>query len=138
MAESKTNPRPLPEPSRTTQPFWDGARDGKLLLQYDKGAGKYQFWPRPTSIHSANGTLEWRPASGRGTLFAKTIVHVPARGFEDLVPYTLAAVDLEEGVRVVGRLVGIAPEDAKHGMKLRVCWDRLSDEINYFAFEADD
>jgi uncharacterized OB-fold protein len=63
---------------------------------------------------------------------------VPARGFEDLVPYTLAAVDLEEGVRVVGRLVGIAPEDAKHGMKLRVCWDRLSDEINYFAFEADE
>ncbi len=138
MAETKTNPRPIPEPTRTTRPFWEGANDGKLLLQYDTGAGKYQFWPRPTSIHSATGTLEWRAASGRGTLFAKTTVHVPARGFEDLAPYTLAAVDLEEGVRVVGRLVGIAPEDAKHGMKLRVCWEKLSDEINYFAFEADD
>lgn len=138
MAETRTNPRPLPVPSVTTGPFWEAAREGKFLLQYDPGAGKYQFWPRPASIHNGGAKLEWREATGKGTLFAKTTVHVPARGFEDLAPYTLAAVDLEEGVRVVGRLVGIAPEDAKHGMRLRICWEKLSDDITYFAFEADE
>ncbi len=137
MAETKSNPRPLPKPSYTTGSFWEAAKDGKLMLQYDAKTGKYQFWPRPANIHSTGG-LEWREASGKGTLFARTIVHIPAHGFEDLAPYTLAAVDLEEGVRVVARLVGIAPEEAEHGMKLRVCWDKLSDDISYFAFEADE
>ena len=138
MAETKVNPRPLPLPSHTSGAFWEAAKDGKLMLQYDAKSGKYQFWPRPANIHSDAEALEWREASGKGTLFARTTVHIPMRGFEDLAPYTLAAVDLEEGVRVVGRLVGIAPEDAEHGMKLRVCWEKLSDEINYFAFEADE
>lgn len=34
--------------------------------------------------------------------------------------------------------MGIAPEDVRHGMKLRVCWKKLSDDINCFAFEADE
>lgn len=138
MAETKVNPRPLPTPSHTTGPFWEAAKDGKLLLQYDPKSGKYQFWPRPANIYSGAEPLEWRVASGKGTLFARTQVYVPARGFEDLAPYTLAAVDLDEGVRVVGRLVGIDPDDAEHGMRLRVCWEKLSDDISYFAFEADE
>ncbi len=107
------------------------------MLQYDREAGAYQFSPRPVSIHTGRADLEWREASGKGKLFAHTVCYIPARGFEDVAPYVLAAVDLEEGVRIVARLVDVTPEEVEPGMALKVCWDRLSDDINYFAFERD-
>lgn len=132
------NPRPTPILTETTRPFWDAAKHGRLMLQYDPKAGKYQFWPRPVSVHTGTDKLEWREASGKGTLFARTIVHVPARGFENVAPYVLVAVELDEGVRVVGRLIGIEPQDAKHGMRLKVCWEKLPDDGQYYAFENDE
>jgi uncharacterized OB-fold protein len=137
MADKQGSARPLPATTLTTAPFWAAAKEKKLLLQYDSQAGEYQFTPRPVSIHTGRADLEWRQASGKGKLFAHTVCYVPAKGFEDLAPYVLAAVDLDEGVRVVARLVDVAPDEVEPGMKLRVCWDELSDDINYFAFERD-
>ena len=129
--------RPVPVPTRTSTPFWDAAKRGKFLLQYDPAAKKYQFFPRPVSIYSGSDKLEWREASGRGVLVARTNVQVPHRGFEKLVPFVLAAVDLEEGVRVVARLIGVPYDQATHGMKVRICWEELSDGARMFAFEPD-
>jgi uncharacterized OB-fold protein len=85
--------RPVPVPTRTSTPFWDAAKRGKFLLQYDPAAKEYQFFPRPVSIYSGSDRLEWREASGRGVLVARTNVQVPHRGFEKLVPFVLAAVE---------------------------------------------
>ena len=131
------NKRQVPVPTRTSAPFWDAGKRGKFLLQYDPVAKKYQFFPRPVSIYSGSDKMEWREASGRGTLVARTNVQVPHRGFEKLVPFVLAAVNLEEGVRVVARLIGVSYDQAKHGMKVRICWEDLSDGARMFAFEPD-
>ena len=135
MAEA--NKRPVPVPTHTSTPFWDAGKRGKFMLQYDPAARKYQFFPRPVSVYSGSDKLEWREASGRGTLVARTNVQVPLRGFEKLVPFVLAAVNLEEGVRVVARLVGVSYQDAKPGMKVRVIWEELADGVRIFAFEPD-
>lgn len=137
MAATAENQRPVPVPSRTSKPFWDACRNGKFMLQYDPAAKKYQFFPRPVSVYSGSDKLEWREASGRGTLVARTNVQVPLRGFEKLVPFVLAAVNLEEGVRVVARLVGVSYEQAKPGTKVRVCWEELPGGMRMFAFELD-
>ncbi|MCX7314892.1 MAG: OB-fold domain-containing protein [Alphaproteobacteria bacterium] len=108
MAEPAQHARPVPVPTHTSAPFWDAGKRGKFMLQYDPAAKKYQFFPRPVSIYSGSDKLEWREASGRGTLVARTNVQVPLRGFEKLVPFVLAAVNLEEGVRVVARLMGVS------------------------------
>ena len=39
--------RILPEPTPETQHFWDGARNGELLLQRNKATGQAYFPPRP-------------------------------------------------------------------------------------------
>ena len=131
---AKTAPRPAPRPTVTSAPFWDAARQGKLVLQYDRKAGRYQYWPRPIGIASGSQDLEWREASGLGRLYSWTLVHVPARGFEDVAPYVVAAVDLDERVRVMARLVDVDPRALKAGMKLRIDWEPAGEDGRMYVF----
>ena len=128
-------PRPVPRPTPTTQPFWDGAKKKKLMLQYDPVARRYQFWPRQCSVRTGKRNLQWKEASGKGTLYSFTETHVPTAGFEGRTPYVIGLVELDEGVRIIANLVNVAPGEAKVGMKLEVAWEKLTDDINYFAFE---
>jgi hypothetical protein len=128
-------PRPVPRPTQLTQPFWDAAKNGKLLLQYDRKTGKPQFWPRPVSIHSGSSDMEWREVSGRGKLYAWTEVHVPLPGMEEFAPYVLAAVELDEGVRIMSRLANVRADALKPGMAVKVAWEKLTDDISFYVFE---
>ena len=127
--------RPIPRPTKLTQIFWDAAKEGKLLLQFDKITGKPQFWPRPISIHSCSTDQEWREVTGKGKLYAWTEVHVPVRGMEELAPYVLAAVELDEGVRVMSRLINVTASELTPGMAVKVAWEELSEDINMYLFE---
>jgi uncharacterized protein len=130
-----TPPRPVPRPTALTRPFWEAAKEGKFLLQFDRETGQPQFWPRPVSIHSGRTDMEWREVSGRGWLYAWTEVHVPMTGMEALAPYVLAAVELEEGVRVMARLVNVKADALTPGMAVKVAWEKLTDEISLYVFE---
>ena len=137
MAKPTAKPRPVPKPTPVTQPFWDGARDGRLMLQYDPKARKYQFWPRANSVHSGRRNLRWKEASGRGTLHSYTVTHVPTAGFEHRTPYLVGLIELDEGVRIIANLDGVAEEDAEIGMRVRVAWEELGDGSRYYAFVPD-
>lgn len=136
MDKAQKTPRPVPKPSFYTKPFWEGARDKKLMLQFDPDCKTFQFWPRPTSVKTGKANLEWRQSSGRGVLYSYTVVHVPAHGFEDRVPYVIGLIELAEGVRIVSNLVGVGAQEVKIGMPMRLTWEPLGD-TNYFAFEPD-
>ena len=69
--------RPAPMPSGMTREFWEGAKQGKLMLQYCKDAKKFQFYPRPVSIYTGSRNLEWREVSGKGRIYACTVIRVP-------------------------------------------------------------
>ena len=75
MANTDVKPRPLPKPTPATQAFWDGAKKGKLMLQWDPVARKYQFWPRANSVRTGRRNLEWKATSGKGELYSFTITH---------------------------------------------------------------
>jgi len=128
-------PRPLPRPTPTTKPFWDGAKEGDLMLQYDPSTRRYQFWPRMCSVRTGRRNLQWRKATGRGKIYSFTTTYVPTAGFEDKVPYLVGLIELDEGVRIIGNLVNVAPEKVKIGMPVKVAWEKLSDDVSYFAFE---
>ena len=137
MADTKTKPRPVPKPTPTTQPFWDGAKKGKLMLQYDPTTRKYQFWPRANSVRTGKRNLRWQETSGKGQLYSYTVTYVPTAGFEDKVPYVIGLVELDEGVRIVANMVKVTPDDMQIGMRVKVAWEKLTDDITYFAFEPD-
>jgi uncharacterized OB-fold protein len=94
-----------PLTDRDNRHYWQGVRDGKLLLQRCSGCGALRHPPRPMCPQCQS--LDWAsvPASGRGTLYSFVVSHHPSR--PDAAPRIVALVDLEEGVRAIGNLQGI-------------------------------
>jgi len=131
--------RPVPTPNAfcDTQPFWEGAKQKKLVLQYCPDTKQFQHYPRPVSIYTGKANLEWREVSGKGKIYAKTTTRVPMPGFAERGPYGIVTVELNEGVRIIGLLLNCKPEDAKIGDKVRVSWEELAPDINFPSFELD-
>ena len=58
------------------------------------------------------GAWAWEPAWGRGRVFTWTVTHRPIDpAFADELPYAVLVVELDEGPRVVGNLLGLEPAD---------------------------
>ena len=98
----------LPEPTNASVPFWDGCHRQELTLPVCEDCGRVFFYPRIHCPACGSRRLGWRRASGRGTVFSFTHVAVSFHGsdWESQLPYTVVLVDLEEGVRMVSRLIG--------------------------------
>jgi len=109
---------PLPD---VGAPFLQGLRERRLMLQFDRASGRAQFYPRPQSLFSEAG-VEWRPASGRGTIFALTLSQVAPPQLQHAVPYAMALVQLEEGPRMLAR-IGAPYDGLRIGQPVTVDWD---------------
>ena len=138
MSEAqKKIPRPIPRVNAymALSPSRQASNNGNLLIQYCKESGKPQWYPRPVSLATGRRNLEWREVCGRGKVYSWTVTYSAWPGHEDRVPYICALVELDEGVRMLANLLNVKGEDVKIGMPVQLCWERLSDEINYPAFE---
>ena len=83
-------PRPVPVPDPETAPYWEGADEGRLLVQRCTRHGHHQLYPRPHCV-VCRGPVEWREASGRATVYSFTVIRQNmARPFRDLIPYVVA------------------------------------------------
>jgi len=121
-----------------SKPFWDATREKKLILQYDKEVGKYQFFPRPTSIFTGKRrNLEWREVSGKGEVYSYTIVHRARPPFQGHEPFFIAVVKLKEDVQVMGNMVNCTLEQMKIGLPVKPYWAPLSNGTNLLMFEPD-
>ncbi len=131
--------RPVPVPNTyvKAQPYWDGIKEKKLLLQYCTETKQYQHYPRAVSNYTGKANLEWRESSQKGAIYAMTLTRVPQPGFEERAPYPIVTVDLDEKVRMIGLLLNCKPEEAKIGDRVKVCWEVIGEGQNYPAFELD-
>lgn len=132
-----TKSKPQPDVSETTRPFWDGIKSNEFRVQFDPSTGAPQFYPRSTSLVTGRTDLEWRAVSGKGTVYTYTSTLVPIPGFEDDVPYILAIIDLEEGVRILANMVNVTEDEIEIGMPVRVAFEQRAEDVAYFCFEPD-
>jgi len=108
-----------PGPEATFRRYLEG---GKLMLQRSRGSGAFVFYPRVACPGTGATDLEWVEAAGGGTVYATTTVRRrPDRGG----PYNVALVDLDEGVRCMSRVEGIAPDRVRIGSRVRARIDRV-------------
>ena len=138
MSDTQKNvnrPAPKPNAYMDTRPFWDAAKQHKLVIQFCLETSKPQFVPRPVSLQTGKRNLEWRQVSGRGTVYSFTNTFSAWPGHEARVPYLVALVELEEGARILGNLYNVKPEEVHIGMPVQVCWEKLADDIDFYAFE---
>src|SRR5262245_22251233 len=90
---------PLPTPTPTSAPFWEGLRDGVFKLQKCDDCSAWVFYPRNRCSHCLSDALSWHEVSGAGTLYTYTIARQPTSPhFAKDVPQRLAVVELDEGV----------------------------------------
>jgi hypothetical protein len=125
----------LPTPDAETQPYWDAAREHRLLVKRCAACGKAHFYPRPFCPHCWSGDVEWVEASGRATLYTYSVVRrndLPP--FNERVPYVAAVVDLEEGPRMLTNVVDCDEADVRIGMALEVTFRDDADELSIPVF----
>jgi uncharacterized protein len=132
--ERPARPAPKPDVFVPTGPFWEGARHGRLVLQFCKDTGRFQHYPRPVSLYTGSRNLEWREVSGRGTVYAATTIRVPGPGLDGRLPLAVVTVELEEGVRILGNIVESEGKELAIGAWVELAWDRFGDGTLYPAF----
>jgi uncharacterized protein len=122
-----------PRQSDVAEPFWAGLRERRLMLQFDAASGRAQFSPRPQSLYSEAG-VQWRAASGRGNIVALTKSRVAPPALAHRVPYALALVKLEEGPRLLARI--LAPYDQLAiGQPVHIAWEEDGHALAFPAFQ---
>lgn len=116
----------IPVANLDTQPFWDGCLRGELLLQRCAACQTYRHPPSPVCSHCLSDAHEWVPSSGRGTVYSFVVVReTRARGWDEMVPYVVAVVALEEGPRMLTNLIDVAPEAVTMEMPVEVAFEEL-------------
>ncbi len=136
MADGIDYKKPVPVPDAASQPFFAGAREHRLMLQQCQACGT-MHWPVQSRCSVCLSTdVTWVQASGKGTLYTFSLMHqVYQPGFTSEVPYNVAEVDLEEGVRMITNIVGCANADLRIGMPLEVTFEDIADEVSLPKFK---
>ncbi|MDH4096524.1 MAG: Zn-ribbon domain-containing OB-fold protein [Betaproteobacteria bacterium] len=103
-------------PSGPEKRFFDALAAGRFEIQQCAACAKHVFYPRVLCPHCGSGELGWVAASGRGTVYSTTVVRrKPGDGGD----YNVCLVDLAEGVRMMSRVAGVAPQDVTIGMAVK-------------------
>jgi uncharacterized OB-fold protein len=127
--------KPLPQPQRWSQEFWQGIKKKKLLLKKCKACGHIDFPPYLYCTECMSLESEWVESSGKGTVYSFSTTYLGAPpAFTADQPYTLIFVDLEEGIRMLSVIKECAPEDVKIGMKVEALFESVTDEVNLVYF----
>jgi uncharacterized OB-fold protein/acyl dehydratase len=113
-----------PASSRDTKFFWDGVNAHELRIQR-RPDGSLQHPPVPAVWQSADhvpaAPTDYVVASGDGTVFSFVVHHAPKVPGRTL-PFVIALVELDEGVRMLGELRGVDPAAVKIGLTVRATY----------------
>lgn len=88
-----------PEPTVGSEAYWEGARNGKLLLRHCTSCNKVHHYPRALCPYCFSDKLDWREASGKGKVYSYSVMR---RAPE---PYVIAYVTLDEGISMMTNIV---------------------------------
>ena len=128
-------PLPIPVADEASEPFYAGAKEGRLMLVRCSQCGRHRLPGRERCADCWSTDSEWAQASGRGTLYSFGIMHQqydPA--FADVIPYNYATVELEEGPRLVTNIVDCPNGELRVDMAVEAVFDAVSDETTLIRF----
>jgi len=128
--------KPLPEEDKWSGPFYEAARDGKLVAQRCAATGKFFFPPSPVSPFTRDKEWSWEPLAGTGKIASYVVMHQKYfPGFADEVPYPVIEVELDEGVRLISNIVELGDRELAVGLPVEVVFSKVSDEFTLPLFK---
>ena len=121
--------KPLPLPDNVSAPYWAAAREGRLLVQECPQCGNRQWYPRALCTRCA-AEPEWLECTGRGVVYTYCVIRqMGTAGFRDEVPYVVAMVELDEGPRVMGNVIGVDIAEVHIGLAVEAAFIAVADDI---------
>ena len=115
--------------------FWEAANRHELRIQQCSDCKLLRHLPTPMCPHCHSLKYEWTRMSGRGTVYSYIVVRHPVhRAIREMeqTPYNVCLIELEEqeGLRMVGNVLNIAPEDIYIDMPVEVTFMSATDDPN--------
>jgi len=136
MMQDMTGARPLPEETPLTAPFWQAAREHRLVIQRCTACGRLRWPPELACYECGSLDHEWAQMSGRATLYTWTVAHPPLLPyFQPRSPWPIAVVQLEEGPRIVTNITGIDPDQYEIGMPLEAAYEDIGEGMTLVVFQ---
>ena len=128
--------RPLPRSNEyDTREFWAATKDKEFRYQQCGNCDTLIFYPRRHCTSCTSGKLEWKVSAGQGTVYTYSIVRQSYHPFfRNLVPYTVAWIDLDEGPRILSNVIGIEPDAVTVGQRVQIDWEE-HDDLNIPLFK---
>lgn len=123
----------------TTQPFWDAAKDGRLVAPRCTDCGTFRLPPSPFCFACASREFEWVELPGTGTVYSFTIVRHPLHpDLAEACPYVSGVVELDgtqgAGARMIVNIVDCDPEAVQIGDRVQIIWERVNEEMTVPRF----
>jgi uncharacterized OB-fold protein len=134
MAETAYK-RPLPRRRGMAGEFYDYCKKHELRFQRCTNCGTWRHVPRDMCAKCGSFNWEWAKSSGKGKVFSWTTAMQPMLPqFADLVPYSPAVIEMDEGVRLVSWLTDVPPEELRLGLPVEVVFDDVTPEVTLPKF----
>ncbi|MFD6803290.1 bifunctional MaoC family dehydratase N-terminal/OB-fold nucleic acid binding domain-containing protein [Streptomyces cyaneofuscatus] len=132
--------RPRPVINRDNAGFWAGVAEHRLLIQRCTGCATLRFPWIPGCNACAGQEWDTVEASGEGTVFSHVVMHHPSFPAFDPSgeggPYAVALIELAEGVRIVGNVVGVPYDKVRVGLPVRLEFLRTDPDLELPVFRA--
>jgi uncharacterized OB-fold protein len=133
MASTTEYKKPLPTLNDANRVFWEGANQGKLMMQKCGDCGHIRFPISHVCPDCLSYTFDWTELSGRGEVFSYIVFYqLYNKAFADDIPYNVAMIQLAEGPRMISNVVGVDSADdnaVKVGDEVQVVFEQATPEI---------
>ena len=114
-------PRPLPDTRNAGAKFWSAAAEGMLLVPRCTACTRTFWHPRPRCPYCGSGRVDWITSTGKGMIHTFTVVRQSGDPFfRTRLPYAVAMIDLDEGVRLMSNIVETPLEALRIGLRVEV------------------
>jgi len=138
MPSERSPARPLPETRNAGATFWSKAAEGVLVVPKCTACGRTFWHPRPRCPHCGSERVEWIRASGKGTVHTFTVVRQSGDPyFKTKVPYAVAMIDVDEGVRIMTNIVDTPLDTLAIGMRVEVLFEDAGGGIAIPLFRSE-
>ena len=130
--------KPLPAVDDLSQPFWEAAKQRRLVVQRCQECGYFNHPPRPACDACQSQQFQFEPVSGRGAIYSFTVMHQPnIAGFENQIPYINILVELEEQplLFMVSNLPGSEKDMVRIGGRVEAYFEDVDADVTLPQFQ---
>jgi uncharacterized OB-fold protein len=115
--------------------YWEGLAQGELRIQHCDACSQHVFYPRALCPHCHSDQLSWITTTGKGTIYSYTVAHQAFGPYADEVPFVIAIVELEEGVRMMTRIVDTPRDQVCIGAAVHVTFTTIGEGVTLPYFQ---